>query len=254
MGVWLATASPSLAQTAAPLPPQNSTSTETRPATASVSGDTGLWFIPTAEVLAHKKWPMSLYRENAVYVQGFTDATNFPLSFAVGIRNRVELFASLTTVTRIDRDTRPLFFNSPTGAPTGAGGGIVNEYPLVHEGWIGNKMGDLRLGAKFSFIAQDEDTPVAFAVRGVAKLPTGDDESGASTGKTDFSIDGILSRNFSAVELSAFAGGIWRGNPQGFTLTDGIRWGVGAGFPATSKLRFTAELTGEKYFDKVITA
>ena len=254
MGAWLASAPPSFAQTAAPSPTQNSSPTETRPATASVSGDTGLWFMPTAEVLPHKKWSLSFYRENADYGQGFTDATNFPLSFAVGIRNRAELFASLTTVTRIDRDTRPLFFASPNGAPPGAGGGVVNEYPLVHDGWIGNKMGDLRLGAKFSFIAQDEDTPVSFAVRGGVKLPTGDDESGASTGETDFSIDAILSRNFSAVELSAFAGGIWRGNPEGFTLTDGIRWGVGAGFPATSKLRFTAELTGEKYFDKVISA
>lgn len=251
---WFATASPALAQTAAPSPTQSSTSTETRPATASVSGDTGLWFMPTAQVLPHKKWSLSFYRENADFGQGFTDATNFPLSFAVGIRNRVELFASLTTVTRIDRDTRPLFFTSPSGAPTGAGGGVVNEYPLVHEGWIGNKMGDLRLGAKFSLVAQDEDAPVSVAVRGGVKLPTGDDESGASTGKTDFSIDAILSRHFSALELSVFAGGIWRGNPEGFTLTDGIRWGVGAGFPATSKVRFTAELTGEKYFDKVISA
>ena len=254
MGALLATALPAFAQTAATSPTQSLSSTETRPATASVSGDTGLWFVPTAEVLPHKKWSLSFYRENADYGQGFTDATNFPLSLAVGIRNRVELFASLTAVTRIDRDTRPLFFISPAGAPTGAGGGVVNEYPLVHEGWIGNKMGDLRLGVKLSLVAQDEDTPISFALRGGVKLPTGDDESGASTGKSDFSIDAILSRNFSAVELSAFAGGIWRGNPEGFTLTDGLRWGVGAGFPAASTLRFTAEVTGERYFDKVIRA
>ena len=253
MGVLLATAYPAFAQNTQPPTPRSS-STETRPATASVSGDTGLWFVPTAEILPHKKWSFSFYRENADYGQGFTDVTNFPLSFAVGISNRVELFGSFTIITRIDRDTRPLFFTSPAGAPPGAGGGIVNEYPLVTEGWSGNKMGDLRVGAKFSLVAQDEDTPVSFALRGGVKLPTGDDESGASTGKTDFSVDAILSTNFKAVELSAFGGGIFRGNPDGFTLTDGIRWGLGAGFPATSKLRFTAELTGEKYRDKVITA
>ncbi len=254
MGAVLASAFPAFAQTTAQPQTQTSSSSETRPATVSVSGDTGLWFVPTGEVLPHKKWSFSFYRENADYGQGFTDVSNFPLSFAVGIKNRVELFGSLTTINRIDRDTRPLFFISPAGAPTGAGGGVVNEYPLVTEGWTGNNMGDLRLGAKFSLVAQDGDTPVSFALRGAVKLPTGDDESGASTGKTDFSVDAILSRNFKAIELSAFGGGIFRGDPDGFALTNGIRWGIGAGFPATSRLRFTTEVTGEKYFDKTITA
>jgi outer membrane protein OmpA-like peptidoglycan-associated protein len=253
MGALLLSAFPAFAQTAAPQT-QTSSQTETRPATASVSGDTGLWFVPTAGVLPHKKWSVSFYRENADYGQGFTDATNFPLSFAVGIKNRMELFASFTTITRIDRDTRPIFFTSPAGAPTGAGGGIVNEYPLVTQGWIGNKRGDLRLGAKVALLTQDDNTPIGLALRGGVKLPTGDDESGASTGKADFSADAILSKYFNAVELSAFAGGIFRGNPDGFTLTDGLRWGFGLAVPARSRLRFTAELTGERYFDKVVIA
>ena len=119
----LAIASPALAQTSSA---QSSSSTETRPATVSVSGDTGLWFVPTAEILPSRKWSVSFYLRNEDYGQGFTDVTNVPASFAVGIGNRVELFGSLTVVTRIDRDTRPLFFISPAGAPTGAGGGVVN--------------------------------------------------------------------------------------------------------------------------------
>src|SRR5690349_11715148 len=122
MGALLV-AAPALAQTTPPST-QSSSSTETRPATVSVNGDTGLWFVPTAEVLPSKKWSVSFYRENEDYGQGFTDATKFPLSFGVGIGNRFELFGSLTIVTRIDRDTRPLFFTSPSGSPNGAGGGI----------------------------------------------------------------------------------------------------------------------------------
>ncbi len=251
MGAVLATAIPALGQTN----PQAQTEPDvTKSATASVSGDTGLWFVPTAEVLQHKKWSVSFYRENADYGQGFTDVTNFPISLAVGLGNRVELFGSFTTVTRIDRDTRPLFFVSPSGAPAGAGGGIVNEYPLVREGWIGNRPGDVRVGAKIAVVSQSDTSPVSFALRGIVKLPTGDDDLGASTGKSDFSVDAILSRNFRAVELSVFGGGIFRGDPAGFTLTDGIRWGLGAGFPANSRLRFTAEVTGEKYMDNVIKA
>lgn len=249
MAAMLATALPAQAQTSSE--PQTQ---ETRPATASVSGDTGLWFVPTAEVLPNKKWSVSFYRHNVDYGQGFMDVTNLPASIAVGIGNRFELFGSYTVITRIDRDTRPIFFESPSGAPAGAGGGIVNEYPLVRDGWSGNSRGDLRIGGKLNLMSQADNHGASFALRGIVKLATGDDATGASTGKTDFSIDGILSKQFRTVELSAFGGGMFRGNPDGFTLSNGIRYGVGAAFPATSKLRFTAEVTGEKYLDSVISA
>lgn len=252
MGAMLAAALPAQGQTTPQ--PQTSGTSETRPATVSVSGDTGLWFVPTAEVLPNRKWSFSFYRENADYGQGFTDVTNFPVSFGVGLGNRAELFGSYTAVTRIDRDTRPLFFLSPSGAPTGAGGGIVNEYPLMRDGWIGNPRGDLRVGAKINLVSQADNKAASFALRGGVKIATGDDAVGASTGKTDFTLDAIVSKQFRVMELSAFGGGIFRGSPEGFALTNGIRWGLGAGFPTTSQLRVTAEVTGERYMDSVITS
>ena len=42
----------------------------TRPATTTFFGDTGLWFVPTAEVLPHKKCSASGYRANWDYRQG----------------------------------------------------------------------------------------------------------------------------------------------------------------------------------------
>ncbi len=49
---------------------------------------------------------------------------------------------------------------------------------------------------------------------------------------------------------------IWRGSPDGYQLTNGLRWGIGAAFPQKFSLgfRFTAELFGEKYFDTTLTA
>jgi outer membrane protein OmpA-like peptidoglycan-associated protein len=248
LGALLMTAMPAFGQTAEP--PQAS---ETRPATTTVSGDTGLWFVPTAEILGHKKWSLSFYRQNADFGQGFTDVTNFPATFAVGINNRFELFGSFEAVTRIDRDARPIFF-SATGATSGANGGIVNEYPLVTQGWIGNRPGDLRLGAKINITSEADQKAAAFAIRGGVKIATGDDALGASTGKTDFYVDGILSKNLRVVELSAFGGMIVRGNPDGFELSNGVRWGAGMAFPTGSPLRFTAEVHGEKYLDSEITA
>ena len=52
------------------------------------------------------------------------------------------------------------------------------------------------------------------------------------------------------VEVSGYGGFIFRGNPDEVSETNGFRWGLGAGFPSRKSLRFTAELTGEKYFKR----
>ena len=108
---------PALAQSSgAQAPP-----TDTRPATTSATGDTGLWFVPTAETLPARNWSLSAYRVNFDYEQGFTDVSRFPITFGVGLADRVELFGSFTAITRIDRDLRPLFV--PTLPEFG---GVVN--------------------------------------------------------------------------------------------------------------------------------
>ena len=54
-----------------------------RPATATYWGDTGLWFVPTAETLRSKGWSFSLYRTEMDFNQGVTDISDWPLTFAV---------------------------------------------------------------------------------------------------------------------------------------------------------------------------
>ena len=45
---------------------------------------------------------------------------------------------------------------------------------------------------------------------------------------------------------------MFRGDPDEVDLSDGFRWGFGAGFPTRKGLRVTAELHGEKQFDDVV--
>lgn len=223
---------------------------ETRPATVSVSGDTGLWFLPTAEILPAGKVSVSLFRANADFGQGYTDVSNFPISLAFGLANRAEVFGSWTAVSRIDRDSRPLF----GAAEAGAGAGINNEYPMVRQQWSGNMRGDLRVGVKLNLLSQADGAPMALAVRGTVKAPIGDDAKGASTGKMDYTADLIASTEAGATELTASAGVIMRGDPDGFDLTNGLRWGLGAAFFSRTPLRLTAELHGERYMRNTITA
>jgi outer membrane protein OmpA-like peptidoglycan-associated protein len=250
VGLLAAMAVPALAQAPAqstppPPPPSSTTSSDVRPATTTFLGDTGLWYVPTAEILPASRWSVSAYRVNFDDNQGFTDVSNWPVTFGYGIKDRAEIFGSWVLVNRIDRDIRPLFI--PSAALSGAGG-VVPQNPLVRDTWSGNHLGDLWVGAKVNFLSQWQQKPAAVAVRAMIKLPTGDTDSGASTGKVDFALDGIVSKEINErVEVSGFGGFIIRAAPDEVEETNGFRWGVGAGFPTRKSLKFTAELEGEAY-------
>jgi outer membrane protein OmpA-like peptidoglycan-associated protein len=224
--------------------------TETRPATTTFEGDTGLWFVPTGEVLPAKRWSLSAYRVNFDRDQGFTDVSNWPVTGGIGIANHLELFGAFTVVRRIDRDVRAIFVATQPRA-----GGVVNEYPFVRQGWSDSQLGDLTVGAKVNLVSEGDQRPLAFAVRGQVKLPTAKDtDEGVGTGKPDFSVDGILSKDINRrVELAGYAGVIVRGDPSGVDLSNGLRWGVGAGLPSRARLRLTAELHGERYSTNRVT-
>ena len=216
-----------------------------RPATASYWGDTGLWFIPTAETVKPGGFSFSVYRTEFDFKQGITDVSDWPLTFAVGAGPRTEIFGALRVVTRIDRDLRPLFV---PGDETD--GGVINDNPFVREQWTGNKLGDLLLGGKFNLLTEHRQQPFALAFRGTVKLPTGDQDGGASTGQFDYFTDGVISKEISRrVEVSGFTGLAFRGDPDDVSISDGMRWGLGAAFGARSNLRFTAEMFGEHLFD-----
>jgi outer membrane protein OmpA-like peptidoglycan-associated protein len=247
--VMSAVAAPALAQT-----PQGQTSTpaDTRRATTTASGDTGIWFVPTAETLAPRKWSFSLYRVNFDFQPGFTDVSNWPITFGAGLGERFELFGAITAVNRIDRDLRPLFGGS--GVNSGDAAGVVNDYPFVRDGWTGNQFGDVWIGGKFNVTSQYRQAPAAFAIRGLLKLPTASDDDGAGTGKPDYALDAIVSAEINdRVELSGFGGFIFRGDPDLFDLSNGFRWGFGAAMPTRRSVRLTAELHGEVYTDKTVT-
>jgi hypothetical protein len=204
-----------------------SAQSSTRPAFTTFFGDTGLWVLPTAEILPHKRYSGSGYRANWDYAQGLTDVSHFAITGAGGVRDRVEIFGSFRVDTRIDHDRAPIF-----GPTDPVFGGLVNDYPYVRTGWSGDNVGDLLLGVKVNLMSEWRQQRVAMAVRYIAKLPTGDSGSGAGTGQMDSLLDFIISKEFNrAVELSGTVGGIWRGDPDdpvAVDLSNGRTWGIGA--------------------------
>ncbi len=121
---------------------------DVRPAVTSFWGDTGLWFVPTAEVLKGG-WAFGAYRTEMDFKQGSTDASYYPGTFAIGAGSRTEIFGAVRAVTAIDRDTRPLFSPATSGLA-----GVVNEYPLVRDEWTGSNFGDVYVGTKVNLLSE----------------------------------------------------------------------------------------------------
>ena len=210
----------------------------TRRSSATFLGDTGLWFVPTAEILPDGKWSASAQRANFDRTAGITDIQHMVATFAYGVKDRVEIFGSFRAVTRIDRDARPLFFGDASiGGPT-------HQFPFVND-YFTSDVGDLLIGGKFNITSEQNRAPVAFAVRALAKLPTGSDSAGTSTGKLDAAFDAIVSKDLGAAELAAYGGFIVRGDPSEFDLPDSFRYGVGVGIPIGSAVTLFGELNGE---------
>ena len=182
---------------------------DTRPATDhAASGDTGLWFVPTGEILPAKRWSVSAYRVNFDYQQGFTDISNLPVTFGVGIGDRVEFFGAWTLVRRIDRDSRADLHGRQTRRRADSSTTIRSC------GRAGRTTSSATSGSAPSSTSSSEwrQQPVAFAVRGMVKLPTGDEDDGRRHGQARLRVDAIVSKEINQrVELSGYGGFIVRG-------------------------------------------
>jgi peptidoglycan-associated lipoprotein len=222
--------------------------TTPRPALPTVHGDTGLWFVPTGEVLPARKWSFSVFRANFDRRQGLTDVNNFGITGAYGVSDQVEIFASWRLV-RIDRDVIPTFVpDEPTF------GGVSQEYPYVRRGWSKTLGGPVMLGGKWAMLSQGRGDAMALAPRVMVKFPSG--STWSSTNDWDGHLDLVASREFGqSVELTGIAGAVIRGDSEEFRVSDGVTWGLGATFPTRSQFRGIIEWQGEfviKDFTQVI--
>ena len=237
---------PASAQTPAATSGRTTTPTATgpnRPALMTNFGDTGFWFVPTAETLPKGRMSGSVYRANFDRRQGFTDISLLGVTGAVGIGERVELFGSWNAV-RIDRNIRPTFVPGDR-----AFGGLVYDYPYVRGGWSKTIGGPLVVGAKWNLISQARGDAFSLAPRLAIQFPSGN--SWASTNDLTGKIDLVASRELgNSVEVSGTAGAILRGDPKEFSVSDGMAWGLGASLPTRSPLRLLVEWHGEFVFDE----
>jgi len=211
--------------------------TTPRRALPTYRGDTGFWFVPTAETLPSGRASFSVFRANYDRRQGLTDVNEIGVTGAVGLGDRFELFGSWR-ITRLDRDVVPTFVpDEPTF------GGVSQEFPYLRRGWSKTLGGPFVVGGKWSMISQSRGDAMSVAPRVMVKFPSG--STWSSTNDWDGHFDLILSREFRSVELSGVAGGVVRGDSDDFRVSDGITWGLGTRLPTRTPLSALVEWHGE---------
>src|ERR1043166_8513119 len=156
---------------------QNTTTgsdSDTRPALPTFYGDTGLWFVPTAETLPKKKFSGSLFRANYDRPPVLTDISHFGVTAAYGVTDRFEVFADFSVV-RLDRDTHPFFQTDAWDF-----GGIVQEFPYLRRGFSKTIGGPTIIGGKYALLAQSKGDAMSLAPRLMVTLPFGSKWSGTT--------------------------------------------------------------------------
>jgi peptidoglycan-associated lipoprotein len=217
---------------------------EPKPGLPTFFGDTGLWFVPTADTLRTHRASFQLFRANWDERQGLTDVNNIGFTAAFGVSDRVEVFGSWKVV-RLRRGVR-----APTFVPSDpAFGGVDNLFPYMRRGWSKNLGGTPIVGAKWSVISESRGDAMSVALRPVIEFPSGTQWGGTSDMSGE--LDLVGSREFAQnVQLTGSIGGIIRGDPDPFSLSDGMVWGVGAIVGTRSRVRGLAEWVGEWSFDE----
>jgi len=207
-------------------------------------GDTGLWFVPTADTLQTHKASFQLFRANWDERQGLTDVNNIGFTAAFGVSDRVEIFGSWKVV-RLRRGVR-----SPVFVPSDpAFGGVGNNFPYLRRGWSKTLGGTPVICAKWSVISESRGDAMSLAVRPVIELPSGTQWGGTSDLAGHIGLVG--SREFAQnVQLTGTIGGVIRGDPTPFDLSDGMEWGVGTIIGTRSRFRGLAEWVGEWSFSE----
>jgi peptidoglycan-associated lipoprotein len=148
--------------------------------------------------------------------RGASEVSSVAASIARGIAGQVEVFGSWHVATWVD-DTRG--------------------------------RGDLLAGAKVALLSQRTGAPFGLAVRGVLKVPTGNERVGTSTGRMDLLTELVASHRLGRAEVMGSSGVVRRGEAAGVRRSGGLRSGVGLAVLAAPSLRLFGELHGEVYFD-----
>lgn len=228
---------------------------------ASLDGPTGLFKTWDAETLKTGEFNFSLGVDYTNRDPGRLIVRNFPFSFAYGMHDRIELFASADVVRTITAPGILAYRVLPGGQSTPATtlNGITyfnNTQPFIDVPHTSG-LGDFRFGGLFNILSEKKGSPLSVGFGAYMKVASSyqgpDLNRGLSNGATEGNLLALFSKRFGNAAALHFNIGAdltttpKNGSVQLTNLHNGIIYRGGVVFPAAGKIQFIAELNGLKY-------
>ncbi len=171
---------------------------------ATVDGTNGLFFTKDAQTLRRGEMNFSLGLHRYNRDPGQLEFDQVPVSLAVGINERFEVYASFDAVRRVQAGNI-LFYRGLPGASPQAGQvpngrlGFYNESPFIDTPRA-ESVGDLRFGGKVNFLAERQGAPASLGLAVTLKVPTSRKTNylnrGLGNGVLELGWEFLLSKSF----------------------------------------------------------
>lgn len=249
------------------------------PRPSTTRGTTGLFHIQTSDVLRKHEYNFGLDADNFDRMPGALDITDYNVTFAYGLTDRLELSGMVEAQKAVSVGqpnmlstyqplTQPFYpgsglprlqLRTPNGYIPCANcrPGYYNDIPLVSGRGFQSDMGDIYLNLKTDILSQSRGNPLGLGFDVYFKLPTTYDpnrlDRGRGTGSFETGADLILSRVWNDLLGTHFnAGYSLLAAPElnGVEVLqprDKLNFGVGFNVPSSGRVQLIGELLSTVY-------
>ncbi len=230
--------------------------------TPTVKGVTGLFNIPNADSLREGEFSFGFNANKFNREPGDLSVTVFPVTFTLGLTDRVEFFASYELHKRVHsagnvpgriQPGAPLI---PSALPNGGRVSYYNDTPFMDLGF-GSGPGDLTAGFKFNLLSERRGNSFGLALQPIGRFSINNDRvnlaQGLTPGLNDYGFDAIFSKDIRAAQVTATGGLMFAEDFADITRRierqNRINWGVGLDVPlGTKKVHFLGEVVGSVFY------
>lgn len=231
----------------------------------TIDGPTGFFGLYSAENLRGGEFSLGFNYNNRDRDPGDIEIVTIPVTFTLGLHDRVEWYVVAETQRRVDSDGLR-GYKRRTGSPLWPaqvkdGRQLVyNETPFMDVGW-GDTWGYAQSGLKFNLMSETKGAPFGVALRANVRHPFSRKASklvrGMSSGGTDWGLDLLASKWAGPVTLLANVGFMDVHNKRKtIQLQNELNWGLGLGVDlGTPRAQFIFEADGTTFWgDRSTTA
>ena len=248
----------------------------------SANGSGGFFTTYVADTIRPGEFSFSVAAHSFNRDPNVLNYTVFPVSFSIGLHERIEFFVSGEAYKRVDADDIYEHKIYPTSGlllpnsvlpgipastysqlqrgftgyfPAVASNGQIafyNDAPFMDVGF-GEGTGDLTFGVKVNLMSERRGAPLSIAIQPMLKMPTTSDKQnvlrGLTSGASDYGADLILTKNLGGgATLTGNFGGRFADTYKGIERQDYLNYGVGVDVPVSDTgVHVIGELVGTHF-------